>query len=151
MAENSPPDDELLSLAASRGADRPHLFASVLARYAGLNGLDDAGLRAEIGCDARTLNRLKLCLRPDADPGAFSLDIQRIAESLGLNAATLAQVVREVDATDAFVGSPGQGPFSSIPGGMLKAARDHDEAQPATRDPGSEAGAEGIAGEEREQ
>jgi hypothetical protein len=151
MAESSPSDDELLSLAASRGADRPHLFASVLARYAGLNNLDDDSLRAEIGCDARTLTRLRLCLRPDADPAAFTLDVQRIAESLGLNAAMLAQIVREVDATDAFISSPGQAPFSSTPGGMLKAARDHDEAQPGPGDPGSEPSEKHVSGEESEQ
>jgi hypothetical protein len=151
MAENSPSDDELLSQAASHAANRPHLFASVLTRYADLNNLDDDGLRAEIGCDARTLTRLRLCLRPDPDPGAFSLDIQRIAETLGLNATVLAQIVREVEATDAFTRSPGQSPFSSTPGGMLKAARDHDEAQPTSRDPGLEASAESISGEEREQ
>ncbi|HEX9990569.1 MAG TPA: hypothetical protein VGE45_19090 [Chloroflexia bacterium] len=150
MAENSPSGDELLSLAASRAANRPHLFASILARYAGLNNLDDAGLRAEIGCDARTLDRLRLCLRPDADPGAFTLDVQRIAESLGLNAAVLAQIVREVDATDAFVRAPGQAPFSSTPAGMLKAARDHDEAQSAPGDPDLETSADSISGEERE-
>ena len=148
MAESSPPDDELLSLAASRGANRPHLFASVLARYAGLNNLDEAGLRAEIGCDPRTLTRLRLCLRPDADPAAFTLDVQRIAESLGLNPAILAQIVREVDATDAFTSSPGQAPFSSTPGGMLKAARDHDEAQSG---PGSEPSEKNASGEESEQ
>jgi hypothetical protein len=151
MAESSPPDDELLSLAASRGANRPQLFASVLARYAGLNNLDDDSLCAELGCDARTLTRLRLCLRPDADPAAFSLDVQRIAESLGLNAAVLAQIVREVDATDAFASFPGQAPFFSTPGGMLKAARDHDEAQSGHRDPGSEPSEKNVSGEEGEQ
>ncbi|MDQ3929709.1 MAG: hypothetical protein M3328_11265 [Chloroflexota bacterium] len=146
MAETSPPDDELLSLAASRAANRAHLFASVLARYAGFNNLDDENMRAELGCDARTLTRLRLCLRPDPDPAAFTLDVQRIAESLGLNATVLARIVREVDATDAFAASSRQAPFSSTPGGMLKAARDHDEVESA-REPSVES----RPGEEGEQ
>ena len=149
MADTSPSNDELLTLAAARAGGHPHLFASVLARYADLNNLDDAGLRAELGCDAPTLTRLRLCLRPDADPAAFTLDVQRIAESLGLNATVLAQIVREVDATGVFARSPGQGPFSSTPGGMLKAARDHDEAQPGPRDLDVEDTEQSGPGEER--
>lgn len=150
MADSSPSTDELLTLAAARAGGHPHLFASVLARYAALNNLDDAGLRAEIGCDARTLTRLRLCLRPGPDPSAFTLDIQRLAESLGLNAAVLAQIVREVDATGVFSRSLGQGPFSSTPGGMLKAARDHDEAQPGPRDLDVEETEQSGSDEERE-
>jgi hypothetical protein len=116
-------EEDLLDQAARRAAGHGHLFAAILARYSALNGLDDEGLRAHLNCDAATLRRLRLCGRPDPDAPAFALDIQRIAERLGLDALTLAQLVREVDAADALT----RNRQISTHGGALQAARDHED------------------------
>ncbi|HKP52999.1 MAG TPA: hypothetical protein VJ183_10135 [Chloroflexia bacterium] len=116
-------DDDLLARAASRAAGHKHLFASILARYSALKGLDDESLRAHLKCDAATLNRLRLCGRPDPDAPAFAIDIQRIAERLDLDAIILAQLVREVDIAGAF----NTNSQTATHGGVLQAARDHDE------------------------
>lgn len=125
-------DDNLLALAASRAAAWPHMFAQVIARYLELNGWSEEALCAHLGCSKPTLDRLRLCSRPDPDPYSFLVDIERIAEKLGLDAAGLAAIVRDVDAADAFSAHPqaqgqAQAPFFSTSGGMLKAARDHNE------------------------
>jgi hypothetical protein len=132
-------DSDLLAWSAVRAARWPHLFSNVLDRYLDLNDLSNADLCSLLHCDPTTLNHLRLCGRPDPDPSEFAIDIQRVADKLGLDAGTLASIVREVDAAEAFSQagrSPsirtGHGqaipPFSSTPG-MLKAARDHEEPQ----------------------
>ena len=132
-ADNHGLESNLLAWSATRAANWPHLFASVIDRYLELNELTEDELSAYLHCDHNTLNHLRLCGRPDPDPSAFALDIQRVADKLGLDAGTLASIVREVDAAEAF-GRAGSevSPFSSTPG-MLKAARDHDEG-PGTGD-----------------
>ena len=123
-------EEDLLDQAARRAAGHEHLFAAILARYSALNGLDDEGLRAHLHCDAATLTRLRLCGRPDSEAPAFALDILRIAERLGLDALTLAQLVREVDAADAFT----RNRQISTHGGALQAARDHDDEEVSGED-----------------
>jgi hypothetical protein len=130
-------DSDLLAWSAARAARWPHLFSNVLDRYLALNDLGEADLCALLQCDRTTLNHLRLCGRPDPDPSEFVIDIQRVADKLGLDSGTLASIVREVDAAEAFSQArrnpsirKGEAisPFSSTPG-MLKAARDHEELQ----------------------
>ncbi len=128
-ASNRQPDSDLLALAATRAARWPHLFARVITRYLEFNKLNEQELCSRLDCDLDTLNHLRLCGRPDKDPGSFSLDIQRVAEKLGLDMHFLASMVREVDAVDAFQASKRDrknAPFSSMSSGMLRAARDHE-------------------------
>lgn len=130
MVQNNRPDSlngDLLALAAARAADWPHLFAGIIARYLTLNNLTEQELCARLRCDRDTLNHLRLSGRPDPDPPAFALDIQRVAGKLGLSASTLASIVREVDAAEAFSSAAQSiSPFSSTPA-MLQAARDREE------------------------
>ncbi|MEO8287942.1 MAG: hypothetical protein ABI670_16055 [Chloroflexota bacterium] len=118
---------EKLARAAQQAASKEHLFASQLARYAKANSLSDPALCARLHCDQDTLNRLRLCGRPDPDPSAFALDVRRIADRFGLDPSMLAGIVREVDILAVFQDLRVNPPFSSTPGGMLKAARDHDD------------------------
>jgi hypothetical protein len=105
------------------------MFAWVLACYQEINKLTDAAVCAQLACDVDTLNQLRLCGRPNPDPAEFAIDVQRVAERVGLDAGRLAEIVREVDAHTAFTGA-NRGmvapPFLSTPG-MLKAARDREE------------------------
>ena len=109
-------------------ASRPHLLSWVLARYREINGLSEEEVRNMLGCDRDTYNHLRLCGRPDPDPAEFAVDVQRVAEKLGVDAGLLASIVRDVDAHAAFTqGNRGAAdcPFSSTRG-MLKAARDRE-------------------------
>lgn len=129
MADNKGLDKTLLARAASRAAAWPHLFAWVLARYQQINDLTNEDVCDMLACDRDTLNHLRLCGRPDPDPAEFAIDVQRVADKLGVDAALLASIVREVDAHTAFTtadGGTAASPFSSTPG-MLKAARDREE------------------------
>jgi hypothetical protein len=129
MSENAPHlEGTLLARAADYAASRPHLLSWVLARYGEINGLSEEEVREMLGCDRDTYNHLRLCGRPDPDPAGFVIDVQRVAEKLGVDAGLLAAIVRDVDAHAAFTqGNRGTAasPFSSM-GGMLKAARDRE-------------------------
>lgn len=141
-ADNQGFDNDLLAWSAARATNWPHLFSNLIERYLELNNLSEDALCARLNCDLNTLNHLRLCGRPDPEPSAFALDIQRVADKLGVNAGTLASIVREVDIAEAFSrasqnpsrslsSSRAKGseqnisPFSST-SGMLKAARDRD-------------------------
>lgn len=126
---NEPLSDDLQALAASRAARYDHLFAKALAQYLTLNRLDERGLLAMLRCSPSTLNRLRLCGRPEPQAPGFALDIGRVAEKLGLEAGMLAAIVREVDAAEAVKALATRRkmpPFSSTSSGMLRAARDHE-------------------------
>lgn len=118
---------QILAQAAIRAASWPHLFGHTLSRYSALNRLGEQELCALLKCDLHTLNRLRLCGRPDTDSSGFALDVQRIAERLGLNPSILASISREVEVADAFTNVGKQVPFSPTFGGVLKAARDRDD------------------------
>src|ERR1043165_8695470 len=85
-ASSRQPDARLLALAAARASHWPHLFARVITHYLEINRLNEEELCSQLGCNLDTLNHLRLCGRPDNDPRSFSLDIQRVAEKLGLDA-----------------------------------------------------------------
>src|SRR4051794_731181 len=102
MAKNPEISSDLLAKVAARASSRPYLFAYVLARYAQINNLNDDGLCSYLGCDVVTLNRLRLCCRPDFEEPFFAFDIRLVAEKLNLNPYLLAALVREVDSVDVF-------------------------------------------------
>src|SRR5215217_3600768 len=109
-------DGKVLAWAAARAADWPHLFSGLIDRYLDMNDLTEEELCARLRCDLDTLNHLRLCGRPDPDPAAFALDVQRVAEKLNLDPGMLASMVREVDAASAFKKARrAASPFSSTP------------------------------------
>ena len=124
-------DPRLLRRAAERAGERRFFLASALLPYARAEGLDDAGLADRLGCTPEDLPALLLCRRPGNEGGRFRMDVERIAERFGLDAANLARVIRLADALQAF------GPAASdAPSGLLAAARDRDDApdRPDDRD-----------------
>ena len=165
-ADNRGFENDLLAWSAARATRWPHLFSSVIERYLELNNLSEDALSARLNCDLNTLNHLRLSGRPDSEPSAFALDIQRVADKLSLDAGMLASIVREVDAAEAF-GRAAQNPSQSLPSsrakgsepalreakgqvispfsatsGMLKAARDRDVGAGGTGDGSQESDAE---------
>jgi len=144
--DNQGLDSNLLAQSAARAARWPHLFSSIIDRYLALNNMGEAELCSQLHCDRTTLNHLRLCGRPDLNPAEFATDVQRVADRFGLDAGKLASIVREVDAADAFSQaqrnvSQNKGrstiPFSYTPG-MLRAARDNEEAPGPEGGPDSE-------------
>lgn len=99
--------------------------------------MDDDQLAKELGCQPTDLAPLGLCRRPDPAPERFRADVERIAEHFGIPPATLARIVREVDATQSLRSAS---PASAGP--QLLAARDRtpesDEARPAPDDAADE-------------
>jgi hypothetical protein len=106
--------DRLYAL-ARRVRDDLFFLSSALEEYARGEGLDKAGLAAELGCAPETLGPLGLCRRPR--PETFWADIERIAERFGLVPQRLAEVIRRADTLVAL-----RGP--AVEPGWLAAARD---------------------------
>jgi hypothetical protein len=68
-----------------------------------LTDLDEAGLAGFLGCDVHDLALLALCRRPAEDAGAFRGDVAHLAARFGLNEGRLAEIVRAVEAAEAFM------------------------------------------------
>ena len=114
-------DGDLLRRAAERASQDPFYLASSLLAYAGAEGLDDAGLAADLGCDPASLPALLLCRRPMGDAPMFRADVQAIAERFGLDPLRLVRLLRHADALVAAANTPpGQ------TGHLLAAARDRE-------------------------
>jgi hypothetical protein len=104
---------------ARRVGDHPFFLAAVLARYAGAEGLDDAGLAGALGCDRDALPDLRLCRAPRRE--TFRADVECIATRFGLDAGRLAGVVRYGQALQQMAGE-------RAARGMLLAGRDRGRA-----------------------
>ena len=111
--------------AAERAAGRRFFLASALLAYARSEGLDQAGLARQLGCEPAALPRLLLCRRPTGPPAAFRADVQRIAQGFNLDPARLAEAVRVAYALERLA-EAGQ----RTDAGLLAAARDRDDEEP---------------------
>lgn len=85
---------EALNHFAARVATDPSFLAHALAEYARSESMDDAGLAAALGCAITELAKLRLCGVPRTEPDHFRADVASIAARFGMDAATLAGVVR---------------------------------------------------------
>ena len=94
------PDDAitLLKRAGERARKRPEFLGWVLAQYEALEALEGGSLREQLRVAAEDWSQLQLCLRPRAN--TFLSDITEIAQAFGIERATLAAVIRRVDALE---------------------------------------------------
>lgn len=118
-------ESELRGLAARRAGEREFYLASALGEYQGLRHLDTTALAQQLGCDIDTVDRLRLCRRPDEASDTFRTDVQAIAERFGISAVTLAQVLRESSSLRTMR-SADDSPSSAV----LMAARDRRRSKP---------------------
>ncbi|MBI1915575.1 MAG: hypothetical protein HYS12_12705 [Planctomycetes bacterium] len=111
-----------LEALARRVEDNPFFLASVLARYAQAERLDDTGLAKTLGCTPETLTALRLCRTPRTEAPGFGEDVDCIAARFNLDGDRLAEVVRHGQALEHMAGP-------SASRGTLLAARDAQEDQ----------------------
>jgi hypothetical protein len=121
-----------LRAAAERAAQRPFFIARDLAEFRTLHGFSENDLAAWLGCAANRLPDLALCRRPAPHGPRFRHDVQKVSQYIGIRPERLAQLLREVDAVDAFRRSDAAS-YAPHSHGMLLAARDRveDEASGA--------------------
>lgn len=88
--------------------------------------MSDLEMAAFLQCREAALRDLALCRRPATSSPAFRSDVERIASYVGLDAARLAQILREVEAAAALRAAT----VRSEQGvrGLLLAARDRGKA-----------------------
>src|SRR5437764_15271163 len=99
-----------LDALAARAAGEPFFLGWVLAADAASEGLEDAGLAAELGCPTQELAMLRLCRAPRPEPPDIWDDVTRIAERFGLDPNRLAEVVKRGRVVRTFQqASPGAG------------------------------------------
>jgi hypothetical protein len=106
----------------------PFFLASVLARYAESQSLDDHALATRLGCDGDTLTHLRLCRNPDSMPPHFWNDVERIAGRFHLDPDRLAEIVRFGQAL--IQGRPPADAPVNPGTGYLMAAREDAAGQP---------------------
>ncbi|MBA4192344.1 MAG: hypothetical protein C0467_30605 [Planctomycetaceae bacterium] len=86
--------NEALDHFAARVATDPSFLSHALAEYARSASLDDPGLAAALGCPVTELAKLRLCGMPRSEPEHFRGDVATIAKRFGIDAVTLAGIVR---------------------------------------------------------
>lgn len=118
--------DRYLRVAAERAGHRPFFIAGDLGEFRSLHGFSEIDLAAWLGCAPERLPELALCRRPEPHGAGFRRDVQKISDYISISPERLAQLLREVDAVDAFRRSDAS---SRAPrrDGMLFAARDRIE------------------------
>ncbi|MCC6188199.1 MAG: hypothetical protein IT318_04165 [Anaerolineales bacterium] len=138
---------------AERLSGDPGFMANVLAAYQAQERLSSSDLADRLGLAPEGLVQLALCKRPQPGGTEFAAQVRQIAAFVGLAPATLAQLIRQVDAMEAAK-HPGQStpaaathsePAPTVGQarlGWLAAARDRDETdeQPDQDAPDHEAG-----------
>jgi hypothetical protein len=134
-----------LRVAAELAARRPLFLARDLAEFRALHGFSEVDLAAWLGCAPERLPGLALCRRPALRGPGFRRDVQKISDYVGIRPERLAELLREVDAVDAFRHSSlsSRAPRSR---GMLLAARDRIEDPASGRDGSAEPRNEEPAG-----
>lgn len=113
----------LIESLSRRVESDPFFLASSLASYAHSEGLTDADLANQLGCDLERLSRIRLCRRPREDPRQFQEDVARVAATFDINHDVLVQAIRRADALAAFRRE------SARDEGTLMAARDRAEEE----------------------
>jgi hypothetical protein len=121
---------EALDALARRAQGDPFFLASLLARYAQSEALDDHGLAAALGCPPERLSALRLCRAPRPDPAGFREDVAVIAAELGLDPDRLAEAVMRGRAIEEIGAAPAGGR------GFLMAARDDEPPEESGPPPG---------------
>lgn len=120
---------------ASRLQNDPAFMASILAVYQKQERLSDEALVAQLRSTPEMMVRLALCKRPEATSSRFADQVRQIAAYTNLDAAQLAQMIRQVDSLTRLSEQP-RATQSEATGaktsrfypGLLAAARDRTEA-----------------------
>src|SRR5579884_3234088 len=110
-----------------RAAHRAFYVANAIATFQEARSFDEGQLLRYLGCSMETLNRLRLCRRPDAESPEFQSDVRRIADAFAVDPTPLLSILREAASVDAMRGS-----HRKTSTGFLMAAR--DKPRPRSRD-----------------
>gem|GEM_PF-1035924 len=121
-----PTKPQLMARAVARCATDVFFMAWALERYRSAEGWDEQQLAAYLECTAEQLTRLALCRRPLASSERFVRDVQAIAAYTGANPFRLAELLRAVEALNAFAVDR---PVAAPEQGLLAAARDRQEGE----------------------
>ncbi len=112
---------------ARRVENDPSFLACLLDEYARAEGLDDAALARELGCQPADLTGVRLCRAPRADPASFRDDVRQVAQRFALPLDRFLEIVRQGEALCRLRGG------AADPAGFLMAARDPpDDSPPPT-------------------
>lgn len=146
----------LARLAQQLSAD-PTFMSSLLHKFQVQERLDTDSLAKHLRLSPESLTRLALCKRPQSDQPEFTAQVHQIADYAGLNSATLARLIRQVEAVEAAkelgTGSDTTAAEESAPRqssqmrpGWLAAARDRAEDEE-----GQQSDQEGPSGQETDE
>ncbi len=131
----------ILERVAAYAEDDPGSMAALLKRFAHIEGiLSDERLADRLDLSTTSLQKLRLCLRPNSASPLFGEQVTQVARWVGMEESVLANLVRQVEAIDAIQGTGAgrqaevRAAYSFQPGRpAMLAARD----RAASSDPGS--------------
>jgi hypothetical protein len=145
-AKSSRVTEQLAGL-AHRLQDNPDFMAYVLAIYKKQERLSEGTLTEHLSTTPAKLTRLALCRRPDSNSHKFADQVRQIAAYTGIDAAQVANIIRQVDSLKKLYERPkildsGEAdiPRRQLQPGLLAAARDRSESeddQPSLADDGT--------------
>ena len=122
---------EAFRIAAKRAAENPTYLGHVLRIYREHEGMSEDQLADVLDIEIGFLPRLYLCKRPDSAAPDFGERLNTIADYALTEAATLAGIIRQVDAIESLSSGLGSS-------GLLAAARDKEEHLDHERPPEAE-------------
>ena len=93
---------EALRIAARRAAEDPIFLGHVLKIYREHERLSEDQLARFLGTETLFLPRLYLCKRPDSAKSDFAERVSAIADYALIETATLAGIIRQVDAMESL-------------------------------------------------
>lgn len=100
MTTSLPETTQHLARLAQRLRSDPAYMASVLITYQSQERLSDTELTHRLAIDVDQLPRLALCKRPSSEGDKFAEQVRQIATYTGANPATLAQIIRQIEAVE---------------------------------------------------
>ena len=138
MTTSLPETTQHLARLAQRLRSDPAYMASVLIAYQSQERLSDTELTHRLAIDEAQLPRLALCKRPSSEGDKFAEQVRQIATYTGANPATLAQIIRQIEAVEKLHTLPpaARAEFENQPlssaSGLMAAARDRQKEDDET-------------------
>lgn len=134
-----------MSSLARRLRDNPNFMARVLAGYQEQERLGDDALAEHLHTTPTALARLALCKRPDSSSPQFADQVRQIATYTNIDAAQLANMVRQVDSLEKLSELPriyapeeADALQGGLQPGLLAVARDRSESAEDRSSPSDE-------------
>jgi hypothetical protein len=113
-----------LQSTAERAEEYRFFMASAFKSFCSHHSLNLESLASFLGCSLEQALSLALCRRPTSDSTSFRDDLESLAAYSSVHANKLLEILREVEAIEAFGDTTSTSSAAKLDQGFLMAARD---------------------------